>query len=283
MTPPAARLTSYDHDGLTFDVLDGGPLDGDPVVLLHGFPERASSWDAVSARLHDQGLRTFAPDQRGYSPGARPRTRFSYRVPALVADVEALVDRIGRPVHVVGHDWGALVAWGLAARRPDLVRSLTAVSVPHPGAFLAACLRGGQLRASWYFFLFMVPLLPELMTRFRPRSVDLPLRKGGMRSDDVARFHREVVGYGALPGGLGWYRAIPFAPFGWARQRVAVPTTYVWSDADVALTRYAAERCSRFVTGDYRLVVLEGVSHWIPAQAPDPLAEAILARIASVG
>ena len=80
-------------NALTFDVRDQGPLDGDPVVLLHGWPERAASWDAVAARLHEHGLRTLAPDQRGYSPGARPRFRTSYRLPALVADIEALIDR----------------------------------------------------------------------------------------------------------------------------------------------------------------------------------------------
>ena len=104
-----------------------------------------------------------------------------------------------------------------------------------------------------------------------------------MTPDDVARSRRDVVEHGALPGGLAWYRAIPLAPFGRARQRVAVPTTYVWSDADVALSRRGAELCGRWVSGPYELVVLEGVSHWIPAQAPGPLADAILARIASIG
>ncbi len=275
------RIDSFARDGLTFDVVDGGPVDGDPVVLLHGFPERAASWAAVSARLHEHGLRTLAPDQRGYSPRARPRFRTSYRIPALVADIEALVDRVGRPVHVVGHDWGALVGWALAARRPDLVRSLTAVSVPHPGAYLAACLRSSQLRQSWYFALFAVPFLPEWVARHRPEKFDVSLLKGGMTRDDVARFHREIVDHGALPGALGWYRAIPLAPFGWAREQVGVPTTFVWSDRDVAISRTSAELCGRFVTGPYELVVLKGVSHWIPAQAPGSLADAVLARIAS--
>ena len=276
-----SRIHSFARDGHTFDVIDTGPLEGDPVVLLHGFPERASSWGTVAARLHAQGLRTLAPDQRGYSPRARPRTRLSYRLPALVADLEALVDRVGRPVHLVGHDWGAVVAWGLAARRPDLVRSLTAASVPHPGAYVAACLRSSQLRDSWYFLLFAIPFLPEWVARHRPDRFDTALLKGGMTRADVARFRREIVADGALSGGLGWYRALPFAPLTWARTKVAVPTTYVWSDRDVALSRVGADLCGRFVTGPYELVVLEGVSHWIPGQAPDLLVAAVLARIAS--
>jgi pimeloyl-ACP methyl ester carboxylesterase len=279
----AERLTEFTRDGLTFDVVDEGPVDGDPVVLLHGFPERAGSWSGVAARLHAHGLRTLAPDQRGYSPRARPRFRTSYRLPALEADVAALVDRIGRPVHLVGHDWGAVVAWSLAARRPDLVRTLTAVSVPHPAAYLAACLRGGQLRASRYFLPFALPFLPEWLVRHRPEAWDSALRRAGMTAADEARFRRDVVEYGALSGGLAWYRAIPLAPVGRARQQVAVPTTYVWSDGDVALSRRGAELCGRWVAGPYELVVLEGVSHWIPTQAPDHLADAILARRASIG
>ena len=93
MTRATTRVDEFSRDGLTFDVVDSGPLDGDPVVLLHGFPERASSWEAVAARLHAEGLRTLAPDQRGYSPRARPRFRTSYRIPAVVADAEALVER----------------------------------------------------------------------------------------------------------------------------------------------------------------------------------------------
>jgi pimeloyl-ACP methyl ester carboxylesterase len=277
------RITSYARDGWVFDVRDTGPLDGDPVVLLHGFPERAASWDAVAAQLHEAGLRTLAPDQRGYSPRARPRTRWGYRATELVADVAALVDVVGRPVHLVGHDWGAFVAWELAAHRPELVRTLTAVSVPHPGAFVAAARHGDQLRRSWYFLPFSVPLLPEWLAGHRADRFDAGLRRGGMTEDDLARFHRDVLAYGALPGALGWYRAVPFTPPGWARRTVGVPTSYVWSDGDVALGRDAAERTADFCTGPYQLVVLQGVTHWIPAQAPDLLAEVVRARIASRG
>ena len=109
------RLNGYAHDGLVFDVRDEGPEDGDPVVLLHGFPERSSSWTKVAALLHEQGLRTYAPDQRGYAPRARPRRRRDYRLSSLSGDVVALIEAIGRPVHLVGHDWGSAVAWSVAS------------------------------------------------------------------------------------------------------------------------------------------------------------------------
>jgi pimeloyl-ACP methyl ester carboxylesterase len=274
------RITSYYHDGLTFDVRDEGPLDGPVAVLLHGFPERSSSWRDVAPILHASGIRTLAPDQRGYSPGARPRRRRDYRMHLLVDDVTALVERVGGPVDVVGHDWGAVVGWALAATRPDLVRTLTAASVPHPGAFMQAMLTSAQGIKSRYMLVFQLPFLPERWARNAGGRFDQEFRNGGMTADDVARFRREIVDYGALPGGLAWYRAMFLTDPRSTRDRVAVPTTYVWSDRDVAVTRHAAELCGRYVTGPYRFAVLEGVSHWIPTQTPEPLAALVLDRIA---
>ncbi len=275
--PVAGRVTSYEHDGLAFDVLDEGPLDGDPVVLLHGFPQRATSWRLVAPLLHAAGLRTLAPDQRGYSPGARPRRRRDHAGQALVGDVVALLERVGRPVHVVGHDWGAAVGWLLAAAHPDRVSTLTAVSVPHPAAMADAIRHGDQLRRSWYMALFQLPVLPERL--LRTSRAEGMLRAGGMDDAMIDRYRREVVADGALRGGLGWYRGIPFTSRRLSRLPVTVPTTYVWSDRDVALGRDAADRCADHVTGPYELVVLPGVSHWVPEEAPHALAEAVVARV----
>jgi pimeloyl-ACP methyl ester carboxylesterase len=271
------RITAYGHDGLEFDVVDEGPPDGDPVVLLHGFPQRSTSWRRVTPLLHEAGHRTLAPDQRGYSPGARPRRRHDYAVTRMVDDFAALVDAVGQPVHLVGHDWGAAVGWAAAALRPELVRSFTAVSVPHPGAFLESFVRSDQLRRSWYMAVFQLPWLPELLLSgdFGQRF----LRSSGMDREEVRRFRDEVVADGALSGGLNWYRGLAFAGPRLARRQVSVPTTLVWSDGDVALGRHGAERTEAFVTGPYTFVELPGVSHWIPEEAPEPLADAILARI----
>ena len=273
------RITSYYRDGLTFDVRDEGPLDGPVAVLLHGFPERGTSWRAVAPLLHEHGIRTLAPDQRGYSPGARPRGRRHYRLPLLVDDVTALAERAGGPVDVVGHDWGAVVGWALAATRPELVRTLTAVSVPHPGAFLKAMLTSKQGLKSWYMLAFQLPILPEQLAQHG--RLDEQLEKGGMTSEEVARFRREIVEYGALHGALNWYRAVPLSDPRATRGRVTVPTTYVWSDGDVAVTRAAAEGCEQYVAGPYRFEVLEGVTHWIPTQAPSALAALVLDRVGS--
>ncbi|MEP6817242.1 MAG: alpha/beta fold hydrolase [Marmoricola sp.] len=277
------RLTSYTNHGLVFDVLDEGPLDGPVVVLLHGFPQRATSWAKVTPLLHAEGFRTVAPDQRGYSPVARPRGRRAYRMGNLVGDVAALVDALGgRPVHVVGHDWGAAVAWSLASVRPDLVSTMTTVSVPHPGAMVRSFRSFDQLRRSWYLVFFQIPWLPELLLR-RRRLAERAFGRAGMGPDALARYGAEMIEDGALRGGLGWYRAMPFSDPALLRAKVRVPTTHVWSDQDDALGRLGADLSASYVVGaPYRLEVLKGVTHWIPDEAPDRLAEITLARIRSV-
>ena len=266
------RLTTFRNDGLDFDVVDSGPLDGEPVVLLHGFPQRASSWRRVTELLHEAGFRTIAPDQRGYSRGARPKGRRAYATQRLVGDVLALLDALDAgSVHLVGHDWGAAVAWGLASRHPERVRTLTAVSVPHPAAFVRAMGSSRQLLRSWYMGAFQIPFLPEwLLSRDTPR-VDGLLRGMGMDDEGVRHFRAEVARDGALPGGLGWYRSIPFSSL---PGHVAVPTTMIWSAGDVALDRRGAVLSEEYVDAPFRLVEVAG-SHWIPEEQPDVVADAV--------
>jgi len=281
----AGRFTTLDHDGLGFEVFDEGPIDGEVVVLLHGFPERSTCWREVGPLLHAAGYRTVAMDQRGYSPRARPTGgRRDYRVELLAGDAAALLALVGRgaPVHLVGHDWGAIVAWATAQSRPDLVRTLTAVSVPHPAAFLAAMTRSTQALKSWYMVFFNLPRAAEALAARRGGLFDKLLRRTGMTREDVERVHREVVDTGALPGALGYYRALPFLDRRATGRTVRVPTTMVWSDGDTALDRAGAEATADHVDAPYELVVLAGVSHWVPTQAPQALADAILARAGSV-
>lgn len=279
-TGPESRQASVERAGLVFDVLDSGPVDGEPIVLLHGFPERATCWRYVAPILNAAGYRTLAMDQRGYSPAARPRRRRDYQLAELALDVVAVVDQLVGPdqaVHLVGHDWGAMAAWTVAMHHADRVRTLTAVSVPHPQAFLKSFTRSDQGLKSWYMGMFQLPMLPELSAR-SPLFGRL-LRHAGMTHDDVRRVFEEVVDDGALPTALNWYRALPLSDPRLIRGTVAVPTTYVWSDGDTALGRWAAEHTEDYVSADYRFVELPGVSHWIPTQAPDELADAIVGRV----
>mgnify|MGYP001551085551 CR=1 FL=1 len=272
------RLTQFTNGPYTFDVIDTGPLDGIPVVLLHGFPQRASSWAAVSEHLHAAGLRTYAPDQRGYSPGARPKSRFGYGAAGLTSDIVALIEAIDSgPVHLVGHDWGSAVAWSVAGNHPDLISSFTAVSVPHPGAFMRSMLSSLQVFKSYYMGLFQLPFLPEWM--LGSGRGDKLLRAGGMTKEMVATFHTEIVDYGALPGGLGYYRSMfKVAPKAFGK-KVGVPTTYIWSDDDIALGRKGAEINERWVTGPYEFEIFKGASHWLPDERPAELAASIIKRV----
>src|SRR6185312_11290949 len=132
------------------------------VVLLHGFPEQNTMWQSIIPALTAKGYRCLAPRQRGYSPGARPKRRRDYRVDELAEDIRALIDASGaHRVHLVGHDWGATVAWRVAQRFPDRLLTVTSMSVPHPGAFLNALATSRQGLASWYILFFQLPRIPE--------------------------------------------------------------------------------------------------------------------------
>lgn len=272
------RISEFRHGPYVFDVIDSGPLDGPPTILLHGFPQRATAWDLVTPLLHEKGRRTIAPDMRGYSPRARPTARRDYRISQIADDVVALIDALGvDSVDLVGHDWGGIAAWAVASRHPDRVRTLTTFSVPHPAAFIKAMPRGQILR-SWYMFVFNLPTLPELfLSRFFRTS-----RGGermGMPEPFAGRLHDDIVASGALTGALNWYRGMPF----WTREDqvglITVPTTYVWSDGDFALGRAAAEMTSRYVDAPYEFRVLRDADHWLPESRPADVASAILDRV----
>jgi pimeloyl-ACP methyl ester carboxylesterase len=273
-------VDSFRRDGLTFDVLDAGPSDGDPVVLLHGFPQDSTAWKRVTPALHQHGLRTLAPDQRGYSPMARPRGRAAYRLQETAADVLALLDAAGlESAHIVGHDWGGIVAWALGAWHPDRVRTLTVLSVPHPAAMAKAMVTSDQGLRSYYMGLFQLPLLPErLLLAGDGAALRRMLRKGGLPDDAVEHYAARMREPGALSAALGWYRAIPFG----ARDtvgKVRVPTLHLWSTGDAFLGRAATEATVQFVDAPYRLEILDDLTHWIPELAPDRVAELLTAHI----
>lgn len=272
-----ARLTEFTSDGLTFDVRDEGPLEGPVVLALHGFPQTSACWSRVAAPLASAGYRVLAPDQRGYSPRARPRHARSYRMAALVGDALALADAAGADrFHVVGHDWGAAVGWVLAGRHADRVRTLTAVSVPHPASLLRS-LAGLQVLRSAYMAAFQVPGLAERAFRARDGALVRALlaRTGMPDPEPSVRLLRDPE---VASGALNWYRALRL-PRTLRAGRVRVPTLYVWSDGDPALGRRAAEGAAAFCDGPYRFVVLPGVTHWIPEERPAELAALVLEHL----
>ena len=255
---------------------EGNP-DGSPVLLLHGFPQSAAAWDRVWPALADAGHRVLLAEQRGYPSDFRPRGRRAYRVPLLVEDVVAALDE---PVHVVGHDWGGVVGWALAASRPELVRSLTVVSTPHPRALARALRTADQARRSWYVLAFQLPVLPErLLLANGGRRLRGVLRGSGLDADTAREYAARMSEPGALTAALNWYRALPLAGRSIAGP-VPVRTLYVWGEEDFALGRRAAEDTGRYVTGPYEFVPLPGVSHWVPEQHADELLPPLLRHLA---
>lgn len=275
-------MDQYTRGSLTFDVRDGGPQDGDAIVLLHGFPQDAHCWKGIEPSLHAAGFRTLAPNQRGYSPGAQPKGRRQYTGQELAADVIALLDAAGiERAHIVGHDWGAGVAWGVADRYPDRVRSLTVISTPHPAA-LTRDGGLGQLRKSWYIIAFQLPFVPEMLlgAGIKRGALAKNLEQNGLPHDAAVHNEQLMATPGTLTGGINWYRGLPFSlrePVG----RISVPTTYIWGNRDAFLGRAAAEATAKYVTGDYRFEEIDG-DHWLPDNQPERVAELVLERARSV-
>lgn len=263
---------------LTFDVRTGGPDDGPAVLLLHGFPQHGGMWDVVAPGLHAAGLRTYAPDQRGYSPGARPSDVDAYRMSEFALDAVALLDALGvARVHVVGHDWGSVIGWHLAVEHTDRVATLTAVSVPHPVAVdEALAVDDDQRRRSAYIRLFATEGKAErVLLEDGARRLRGLFAGAGLSPQRLDDYVAPLLEPGALTGALNWYRRLQRSRLGPAR----VPVTFVWGSADLAVGPAAAQRCADHVEADYRFVPLEGVSHWVADEVPDVLAAEILARV----
>lgn len=245
-------------------------------LLLHGFPQDASLWDDVVAGLHGQGLRTLAVDQRGYSPAPQPTAPEAYALPELVADAIAVLDAadVERAI-VVGHDWGAVVGWALAAAHPDRVRALVAASVPHPRAYGAALAADPeQQQRSAYLSLMREPGTAErVLLADDARRLTGFFRGTSQSPQQVARWVDRARDPQRLAGALAWYRGMRGADFA-AVQAVRVPSVYVSADDDLAVGAAAVAGCAEWVSGPYRHVALTG-SHWIVDEHPDAVVAAV--------
>jgi pimeloyl-ACP methyl ester carboxylesterase len=271
--------------GLTFDVLVDGPEDAPLVLLLHGFAESFHTWDAQIAALAHAGYRTVAPSQRGYSAGARPDPAMTalYQFDHLVEDAMAIAAACGhadRRFHLVGHDWGGSIAWGIADKYPERLASLTVLSRPHPNAFNRALALpdGDQKHRSRHHRAFLEPDAASVVLANDAEWLRVRWKANGVPPDATER-HLTVLGNpAAMEAALAWYRARGAirAPLGPTR----APTLYIWGDADDTVGRPAAEGTRDFVATDYTFEVLPGVGHFAADQVPDRVSELLLRHLA---
>jgi pimeloyl-ACP methyl ester carboxylesterase len=265
-----------------FEARAAGPEEGELVLLLHGFPQTSWSWRHQLEALGDAGYRAVAFDQRGYSPGARPAAAERYRIPHLVADVLAVADELGGfGFHVVGHDWGAAVAWQVAGRHQDRVRTLTALSVPHPLAFGRALMGEGgsdQGSRSGYMEFFRSEGAADAFLADGAAGLRDLYAMSGLGEADVEPYVEVLTQPGAMQAALNWYVAADISAVE-GLGPITMPTLFVWSTEDPALGREGAEWTAEYVEGPYRFEVLEGVSHWIAEEAPDRLNAVLLEHL----
>ncbi len=270
---------------MSFAVLECGH--GDTLcLLLHGFPEHARSWEAQMPVLAGLGFRVWAPQQRGYAGTTRPERVADYNLDRLVEDVGALVDASGaRRVVLIGHDWGAVVAWCFAARQMRPLAALVIMNVPHPVCFARALRRWEQLRRSWYVLFFQLPWLPEwllsrrggaLVERMVLRSSTAPERFPCALLDV---FRAQAADHRTAWAMLAWYRAASRG--GMARQLlrgfpvIETQTLMLWGEADVALAKFTTEDTGEFVR-DLTIEYLSGVSHWLQQDATEQVNAALV-------
>lgn len=278
----------------TFDTLSSGPAQGELVMLLHGFPQTGYSYRSQLRALGKRGFRALAPDQRGYSAGARPLGAAHYGLSALAGDVIAMADALGAErFHLVGHDWGGAVAWLVAGLYPERLYSLSVLSTPHYAAIGAHRSDPGSLQSkkSAYMADLAAPGA-ELALLANDAAGLRSIYEGLKLSAEEVQVYLEALGTPeALSGALNWYRAMGTSsgvalalPQGVAAARasappVKVPTLYLWGSEDVAFARDCAEDSALFVEAPYRFMVLEGKGHWLPEEASTEVNEALLEQL----
>ncbi len=273
------RLT---HD-ITLHLAEAGPVDGTPVVFLHGFPDCWISWRAQLPVLAEAGFRVIAPDLRGYGLSSRPPAIADYRIDALLQDIVALIElAAGGRAHIVGHDWGGALAWSLAMLHPDRVDRLAVLNAPHPASFLRALRSPDQLRRSWYMLAFQIPILPERILAHLSRTHGLapgPVVGVPPLPDEVRAVYAQCFdSAAALRGPVHYYRAMARHELPAIRRRLRPidrPTLVIWGLDDQVLGPALLDDLPEHVR-DLRIERLPGIGHFVQQQAPDAVNRLLL-------
>lgn len=282
------ELVRLQVDGMEFRARVAGfdnPAPNGDIVLLHGFPETSVMWVPLIDAASDAGYRVVAFDQRGYSPGARPEDLADYAIPRLIEDVFGVADAVGIDnFHLVGHDWGSGVGWGLVLQDAARLQSWTSLSIPHIAAFGAAIAEDpDQQQKSSYMLLFRTPWVPEQLFLFN----NLSLLQEGVFADHQPASRDEYQAVfsepGAMTAALNWYRASSLddpvdAP---TDLSVSIPVLFIWGNQDPAVGRAAVENQNQYFSDNLTEIELD-TGHWLMETATDTVVSAVLQHIDGV-
>ena len=259
-----------------------GPPDGPVVLLLHGFPEFWYGWHKQVSPLAAAGFRVVVPDQRGYNKSSKPRGVASYALPALVSDVIAIADQLGQQrIFLVGHDWGAAVAWGVALLHPERLHKLAILNVPHPSVMRRYLLHNRlQRRKSWYIFFFQLPFLPELFlsaSNFRRAIASLAgsSRPGTFSPEDLDLYRAAWSQPRAMTSMIHWYRAALRHRPSFSDRTVRVPTRILWGRRDRFLMFEMAQDSLRYCS-QAELIPFPEATHWLQHEEPSRVSELLI-------
>jgi epoxide hydrolase 4 len=257
-------------------IVKAGPEDGELIVLLHGFPEFWYGWHNQIDALAEAGYRVLIPDQRGYNGSDKPKEVYQYTIEKLVGDVNGLIRWAGRDsAYVIGHDWGAMVAWWLAILNPRRVKKLGILNVPHPQVFGSTVGKDPeQTLRSWYAGFFQLPFLPEAFLSAANYEGAAQVLKGSSKPDtfskeDIERYREAWAKPGAIRSMLNWYRAyVQIPPAKPDNMRLKMPVLMIWGMKDLALSsKMAAPSIALCDNG--RLVTIPDATHWVQHDAAD--------------
>jgi len=273
--------TTQSINGINLHVVQAGPVDGRPLLLLHGFPEFWYSWRNQIDPLVEAGFRLWMPDQRGYNLSDKPDDLHAYNLDVLADDIYGLLEVMGADKgDVIAHDWGGAALWWAAARHPERFNRILLLNIPHHSAFRKALNENpSQRRKSVYMAYFQLPILPEISARlfnWRLLASWAFGRSNAFTPDDIALYKRTWGQPGAITSMLNWYRAIRQSRTRKMEDhQIHVPLRLVWGKDDFAFD-WTLAQASIDLCDDADLVLVEGASHWVQHEAPDLVTENII-------
>lgn len=279
----------YHHvNGLTLHVGQMGPVGGEKILLLHGFPEFSQGWTKLATFFANQGYCVIAPDQRGYNLSEKPASIKVYALTHLVDDMAALIISLTKtPIAIVGHDWGGGVAWGLAQRHPEMIKKLIVLAMPHPQV-MKKNLRNNlaQMLKSWYAAFFQLPFIPEKIYsifnyKLLEKSMVGSAPKGTFSKDYISACKKAWKQPGALSAMMNWYRAFLRVPEQ-TNADISIPVLLLWGKQDAFLTSVMAAQSIRYCS-DGHLIMFKNASHWLHHEEPALVANNIQAFLKKVG